>query len=424
MSLAGSAPLKISERPTFFFAWSWVDALFASLMVGIGESYFAAFALSKGFSEVSAGLLTTLPLVLGAFVPLAFVHWVSLVRSLKKWVVWSAGFQAVSLLGLVLASMLPEPPLVLVFSLATLYFAGGFMVAPAWNFWMGSLIEGSEVSSFFAQRLRLTQLGLFLGLLFGGVLLHHPPEFMKNVSVMPVFGVLFILAFVFRLASMISLIAQKDSSEMTYPESFNLSQSVKLLLSRSGALSFFVFLFVFYMVIFVTSPFVNPFFLVELKFDYQKYMIALVALMVGKAMSLPWGARWIQRFGTKRIFLIGALGISPLPALWAFERSFEFALLLQWVSGIFWALFELSFSVIFFSHLKAKEKIPFLSLHQFFNSAAILCGSLIGAYILHTMPDRTMGYGRMFIFGSCLRLTVVGFFIWYVRKQKKFFQDS
>ncbi len=408
----------------YFLAWSWVDALFASLMVGIGESYFAAFALSKGFSAVSAGLLTTLPLVLGAVVPLFFVHWVSQVRSLKKWVVWSAGFQAVSLIGLVLASALPEPPQILVFTLATLYFAGGFMVAPPWNFWMGTLVEDKEVSGFFAQRLRLTQLGLFSGLLLGGVLLHHPPEFLQEASLLPVFGVLFLAAFVFRLISVGALSAQKETRQMAFPQSYNLLQSLDLLMRRPGALKFFIFLFVFYVVIFITSPFVNPFFLVELKFDYQKYMIALVALMVGKAMSLPWGARWIQRFGTKKIFFVGALGISPLPALWAFERSFEFALLLQWVSGVFWALFELSFSVIFFSHLKAKEKMPFLSLHQFFNSAAILCGSLIGALILHSMPDHSRGYDLMFILGSVLRVCVVLIFAWWVRHQERFLQED
>ena len=423
MSVQGSQLNKATSESSLAMAWSWVDAFFVSLMVGVGESYFAAFALAKGFSEIHAGLLTTLPLVLGAAVPLFFVNWVSFVKSLKRWVVWAAAFQSLSLVGLALVSVLPEPPVVLVFTLATLYFAAGFMVAPAWNFWMGTLVDDAQASSFFAQRLRLTQIGLFVGLLVGGVLLHHPPQMFEKSSLMPIFGLLFLLAAFFRLVSVASLAAQKQSSRLEFPQSYSLLESIELILARPGALKFFMFLFVFYVVIFITSPFVSPFFLAELKFDYQSYMIALVALMVGKAMSLPWGARWIQRFGVKKIFLLGALGISPLPALWAFDRSFEFALFLQWVSGIFWALFELSFSVIFFNQLRAKEKMPFLSLHQFFNSAAILCGSLLGALILRSAGDHSHGYDFMFVLGSGLRVCVVLAFAWWVRHEHKFFQD-
>jgi hypothetical protein len=406
---------------------SLIDALFFSLMVGIGESYFAAFALAKGFSEVSAGLMTTLPLVLGAGVPLLFVHWVEHLRSLKQWVLWSAGFQGLSLLGFAVISPLAAPPMILVFGLATLYFAGGFMAGPAWNFWMGSLVAEHEASQFFSQRLKFTQIGLFAGLLVGGLFLHSQQsssaEGATSLHVW-VFGTLFLSAFLFRMISVWALHRQSATENMKFPESHNLVSSLKALARRPGTRKLFYFLFVFYIVIFITSPFVTPFFLAELGFDYQKFMWALAGLMMGKALVMPIASWWIHRSGVKTVLLVGAIGISPLPAVWAFSKSFESALALQFVSGMFWGLFELAFSVIFFSHLRPAEKIPLLSLYNFFNSAAILIGSLLGAWILSSMSSHTAGYDFMFVLGSCLRVLVVFVFWWSVRAEHTFFREQ
>jgi hypothetical protein len=48
---------------------SFFDALLYCVMVGLGESYFAAFAVAGKISELDVGLLTTLPLLIGASLP-------------------------------------------------------------------------------------------------------------------------------------------------------------------------------------------------------------------------------------------------------------------------------------------------------------------------------------------------------------------
>src|SRR6187431_394534 len=47
------------------------DAAAYSVMVGIGETYFAAFALAIGAGETFAGLIATLPMLAGASLQLA-----------------------------------------------------------------------------------------------------------------------------------------------------------------------------------------------------------------------------------------------------------------------------------------------------------------------------------------------------------------
>ena len=66
---------------------SLVDAFFVSLMVGAGESYLPAYALSVGISESSAGLLTSVPLVFGALIQLLTPWGLQKINNVKRWVV-------------------------------------------------------------------------------------------------------------------------------------------------------------------------------------------------------------------------------------------------------------------------------------------------------------------------------------------------
>src|SRR5262245_35903246 len=81
------------------------DAIGYSLMVGMGETYFAAFALALGTGQTFAGLLSTLPQLAGATFQLATPWAVRRLGSYRLWVVISCSFQAASLLLLPLAAL-------------------------------------------------------------------------------------------------------------------------------------------------------------------------------------------------------------------------------------------------------------------------------------------------------------------------------
>src|SRR5262245_20224751 len=80
------------------------DAAAYSVMVGIGETYFAAFALALGTGETIAGLVATLPMLAGASLQLATPFFLSRTRSYKRWVVTCVSLQAASLLLMPLAT--------------------------------------------------------------------------------------------------------------------------------------------------------------------------------------------------------------------------------------------------------------------------------------------------------------------------------
>jgi MFS family permease len=78
---------------------------------------------------------------------------------------------------------------------------------------------------------------------------------------------------------------------------------------------------------------------------------------------------------------------------------------LQFVSGIFWAFFEMGFSVIFFKHLEKREKIAILSLYNFFNALAVAVGGLFGAWLIQFGGETS--YYRAFFGGAVLRILLV-----------------
>src|SRR3954466_12304997 len=80
------------------------DAAGVSAMIGLGETYFAAFALALGTGETFAGLVATLPMLAGAAIQLVTPRLLEKQRSYKKWVVACVCVQAAALLSMPLAA--------------------------------------------------------------------------------------------------------------------------------------------------------------------------------------------------------------------------------------------------------------------------------------------------------------------------------
>src|SRR5262245_6178765 len=82
---------------------SLVDGAFYSLMVGMGETYLAAFALSLHAGEIATGLLVAVPMFVGALLQLCSPPLLHRFGSERTWVVSCAVCQGLSLMALPLA---------------------------------------------------------------------------------------------------------------------------------------------------------------------------------------------------------------------------------------------------------------------------------------------------------------------------------
>lgn len=389
------------------------DAFFYSLMIGAGETYLPAHALSVGMSEWLTGLFATVPLMTGALIQLLSPWLLVHVRSPKKWVVGAVVFQAFVFLPLFYLSIKPSENFFWLFLLASLYWGANFASGPAWNFWMQQLVPEATVAHFFALRQRVCQMGILVGLMGGGWALH------AHVTIGPfqnVFSLLFLFAFVCRLCSGFFLSQKKEETIQNIPRPE--FKELFSLWTIPEYRSFFGFLFVFYLVMSVSSPFVTPYFLQKLHLNYSDYMFSLASLLTAKILILPFAGTLVRKFGSKRVFFWGVMGVSPLPMLWPLSHSLPFVMGLQAVSGAFWGLFEVSLAVAFFNHIKAEQKILILTLYNFFNSAAVILGSLLGGEILKNADADLTSYYFIFVFGGALRVAVGGWYAFRIRNQK------
>lgn len=388
--------------------YSLIDAFFFSLMVGAGETYLPAYALSIGMSEWLTGLFATMPLIAGALIQLISPWGLRRVKSVKTWVVGSAFLQALAFLPLLYFSIFPTENFLWLFLVAAIYWGAGFAASPTWNYWMGELVPAKEAAQFFARRQRISQLGILLGLVGGGMALHWKIRMGPLTSV---FSFLFIIAFAARASSSFFLWLKKDTLQLKHefpmPSLFSFF--------RSTHRNFFLFLFVFYVAIYISSPFISPYFLQKLNFNYDQYMLVLACLLFSKMAVLPSAGKLIEKYGAGKVFLIGSLGISPLPLVWQFDSSIEMAVALQLVSGAFWGLFEMGLAMIFFQKIAPEDKIRILTVYNLFSSLAMILGSLIGGQILRSMHASIEGYYWIFGGGAVLRTAII---CWYWKKSQ------
>lgn len=397
------------------------DAFFFSIMVGAGESYLPAFALSIGFSETMTGLFSTVPLAAGAMVQLLTPFGLRWVGSVRRWVVGATCIQALSLLPLVFWKELGLQSSLSLFMIAAVYWGAGFAAGPVWNRWMADIVPDEVSPSFFAKRLSITQYGILAGLLMSGFALQYNVDFGIFTSA---FSVIFLVAFASRASSSL-ILSKKEDSHREVSRQKGLRNVARSLASGSYERSLLWFLFLFSAAIFISSPFVNPFLLKQLNLDSKTYTFSLIALFVGKIVGYSLTHRYLRNVSSERTLMIGALGIAPMPALWMFCTGGLSAATLQFSSGLCWGVYESALTLILFRRVSSESKVALLSIINFVQCAAILGGSLLGGWILKVFGENFQAYVVVFGWSSLLRLVVcVGFSLFWIGWPVAYFRGS
>lgn len=387
---------------------SLFDSFLYALMVGAGESYLPAYVLSLGLSEWMAGLIATMPLLSGAFLQILSTEALRAFKNHKVWVGSLAFLQAVTFIPLVYFALGAKPHFWALFWVLTFYWGAGFSAGPSWNYWMGHLVSHKQASNFFTKRTRISQIGILVGLILGGVALHN------NVRLGPftsTFGLIFFFAFVCRALSSWLLSRKHYEKTWAQPNSLlKIRDSWSTFYAQKQKRNFIMAILPFQFSIYISSPFVTPYMLVHMKMNYGQYMTAVSFLLLGKIASL-WFFERRRHQSYQTAFKMGLLVLCPSPIFWAFSDSFSYVLTLQFVGGAAFALFEIGLALIFFQDLKSSEKIPFLTFYNFMNAAGLLAGSAVGALWLKTHSLGPQNYFFLFITGGLCRI-LSGYFLY------------
>ncbi len=383
-------------------------------MVGLGESYIPAFALAAGLGEVTAGWIASLPILAGGLLQTLSLRAIPLVGSYQRWIAISCTIQGLAFFPLVIAAATGFVSAPLLFFLASLYWGGGLAAGPAWNTWMGQIVPSTLRSSFFARRSRTNQLCTLSGFLLGGLILHS----CKNDSQSLIgFAILFLLAGLFRLVSVLLLLKHRSHNPAHYFTSSKVQQSKEQPTARpqlivhnpddSGRCSkeldlsrgyrLVLFLAVVQGMVQFSGPYFTPYMLKHLSFSYAAFVSILSASFIAKAISMPLWGYLAQKRGARWLLWTGAISIVPLASLWNVSDAFFWLLMVQAASGTAWAAYELGFFLMFFDTLPNAKRTQMLTLYNLCNTSAWFCGSLLGGWYLSTSGATPAAYQTLFM---------------------------
>jgi MFS family permease len=379
---------------------SVLDGAGSSMMVGLGETYISAFALALGMGQISAGLISSVPLIAGGVLQLAAPFAVKQLGSYRRWVVWCTALQACAFLPLMLGALYGAMPTFLVFFVVSLYWGSGMASGAAWNTWIETLVPKRVRARYFSRRARICHAVFLAALLIGGTVLHAGS---KIAHPLYAFAVLFFIAFAARATS--SRLLARHSEPASFAKigrRVPLNEIIpKLRGSREGKL--LIFLMAMQVAVQISGPYFIPYWLGHLKLSYLEFTALQVTALAAKLIGAPIFGEVARRTGAHRLLKIGGWSIVPIAALYIFSDSFGWMLFVQVCSGLAWSAYELATLLILFEAIPREERVSLLSLHNFGNACAIVTGSLLGATIARQFHDLGHAYVALFLISSAGR---------------------
>jgi hypothetical protein len=380
--------------------YSLIDGLAYSLMVGLGESFIAAFVLARGHGEVSASLISTAPLFVGAILQLAAPAGIAFLGSFRAWVLLVASLQTVSLLALATFTF-TDLGYGIIFLICTVFWGAGLAAGPAWNAWVAQLIPARVRTGFFATRSRWCHLFTFFGLMGGGFILQ---TFENRHAPMIGFMIVFSTAAIFRLVSIKALALQSHPKALTVSPEIPSLRSMNRMFRQSSLRSFMIFMLLVHSGANICSSLFTPFWLKHLSLSYSTYMALLACALVSRFVALAYARPLIERWGLRNICLASLALIAPLPLFFTWTDHLPMFFLFQVASGIGWGFFELVTFLTLFNELPGRDRSSLLTYFNLLQTSGIVLGAIVGATLFKVFGSGWMGYEVVFSVSAFCRL--------------------
>lgn len=368
------------------------DAACFGGMVGCGETYLPAFAIAVGLGETAAGLVASVPLLVGGILQLVSPVGVRVLGSKRRWVVLSACMQAVTFVPLALSAYqgtITQPALLLI---ASLYWAAGLSIGPSWNSWMSQLVPAKIRANYFARWTRLQQFCTFCALLSAGLLLQYCDRIEQSLLG---FAVIFFFAGTLRLISACFLFRLPETDRYVASEPFNSIASIETAVPTT-AKRLLAYLVLMQVCVQLCGPYFVPYMLTQLNFGYGQYVFLISLMYVSKVLSLSLWGKYAARVGAAKLLWFGGIGLVPLSAMWIVSPSLWWLAAVQLISGVAWSAYELGFFLSFFDILPVSQRTKLLTFYNLANTGAICTGALAGWAILSHFGCETTTYYSLF----------------------------
>ena len=383
------------------------DATFTSLNIGMAESYFCAFMLALGISEVVAGLGTVIPQFIGVLFQLVSIRSFFRKYSLKNRILLFLSFQALSMIPLILIGWFKISSAIIVISILGTYWACLLSLNPPWIRLIGHTVPLKFRLKFFSIRSQIAQSSVLIGLIASGLLLYWAKA---KGSELQVFVGIFISGFILKCLSIYEFkknhndyaLAPGSEHPVAYGEflrNIRKTEQGKLIL----------FLFFFYITVHFSAPYFNPYMLSKLNFNYLEYMAVISTAYLGRVIAFRILQKKAKSRHINKLLILGTIGIATSPLWWALTQNYWLIMLIEFLSGCYWAAFELSTILLYYQKIDDKERTSIISYITFLNTTGMVIGSMLGAWFMKNLPIGWDKYLILFAASTFLRVLVIIF---------------
>ena len=390
-----------NERIRKSLKYSVLDGSFAASMIGFGESFFPAYAVFLMASNIELGLLTSLPLLLGSVVQLYTHTLLCRLKTRKKLVSVMALLQGIMYLPIAIVFFLGTDSVFWLILFACVYWVFGMVLSPAWNSWMGDLVDEKERGGYFGRRNKITGAASFFSYLLAGIILYLYPE--ENIYEYLGFVTIFLLAFSSRMISSVFLMKKYEPAfEVPSEPEFSFLEFIKEARFRNYG-RFVLYLSFINFSVYLAAPFFTPYMLKDLQLDYMSFTLVNAVAIVTKLLSMPVWGRASDQYGTRKVLSLSGYLMPIVPVLWIFSGNIYYLILIQICAGFIWAGFELSAFNFIFDTTTSQKRATVVAYYNVFNGICIFAGSMAGALLVKYNSLFLSKYFLVFLLSGLLR---------------------
>jgi MFS family permease len=334
-----------------------VEGMFSSVMAGAGEAYLSAYAIFLGATALEAGLVTGLPPLIGSLILLNFIDRIVQTKTRAGTLFKLSATQAILWIPIALLFMLAEGGKSAILALITLtiaHYSINAVIGPLWNALMGDIIPASIRGSYFGNRNRIALLSTMISTLLAGATLQYCQN--RNITEIGYLSI-FLIAGLARLISATLLNKYPDVPvKIDLGEKFTFKEFLKRS-HRSNFLKFSVFVGIYNLTIFVSTPYIAYYLLEDLQYTYVEFTLAVSISTFSQLLTMQRWGKLADEYGTKKILIVSSVGYALSEFLWLFSANFWYILFIRAISGALLAGFTLSSASFIFDSVTPQKRL-------------------------------------------------------------------
>lgn len=296
-----------------------------------------------------------------------------------------------------------------------LYSFFGSTALPSWFSLMGDIVPENYRGRYFSKRnLLITATSISLSILASVFL-----ELFKNLEKVFVgFFVIFLVAFLSRIISAMYL------SKHYYPPFQIEKQSYLSLIKFLKVIpksNFGVFTLLMTLIQFSVNigvPFMGYYMLDELNFNYIEYIFVNLSTPLFSILYYPFLGRISDKYGNAFVLRICGFLLPILPILWIFlNNPLQLIFGPQLISAFAWTGVNLAASNFIYDNIPTQQRGFYVAYFNFFMGLGLLCGGLLGSFLLLIVPIIFVSvYETLFLISGLSRLIFDLIFLFRIKE--------